>query len=463
MDSAKAHIIEKTLKGQKVGEWTIESLIDNGKSAAVFKASHGTKLAAVKVFDDELIERFGDKTQLARIERELSLKGKGHPNMVKILDGGFDRITNNHYLVMEYLPGNNLKKRLNDIPVEAIGGYISDLASCAEHLEKLDLVHRDIKPENILVSEDFKKITLLDFGVLKPVMETGVTDVKGLHPFIGTLQYSSPEFLLRQEDGTIEGWRALTFYQIGGVLHDLIMREALFSEYAEPFARLVNAVQEVRPNIQSSSVPNYLMELAKTCLLKSPKDRLKFLTWDSFKPPKLTMSGVSSYKERVTKRVLVEEAESSSQSQIKPDFAKPLTDEIVTFTKESLRKIQLENESLPPLGPIVRFPPKNGASVKVTLDKSAPHLIKSVVCVVVSVEIVDAEARAVIADVCVHASGAPPVPFQNRTEFYSGIYDQNRYFTELEETIYKIIDQVQGGGIVSDTWLQIESKMESGR
>ena len=459
MDAAKAQMIEGKLKGQKLGSWTVESLIDNGKSAAVFKASDGSATAAVKVFDDELIERFGDKIQLARIERELSLIGKDHPNMVKILDGGVDEITRNHYLVMEYLPGANLKQRLQEVPVEAIGAYVSDLASCAQYLESLDLVHRDIKPENILVSTDLTKITLLDFGVLKPVKEPGITDGNGLHPFIGTLQYSSPEFLLRQEDGTIDGWRALTFYQIGGVLHDLIMRESLFSEYAEPFARLVNAVQDVVPTIQSSSVPNYLVDLAKTCLLKRPEDRLKLLTWDSFKPP-MSPPGTASFKERVTRRVQVNEAAFVAQSQLKPDFNKPLINEILTFTKESLRKIQLENDSFPPLGPIVRFPPKGGASVKVTLEKSDAHLINDPLSIAFTVDIVDGEARAITADFCVHNSDTVTLPFKNRVPFYSGIYDQNRYFTELEETLYKIIDRVQGKKLDVNTWLQIESELE---
>ncbi|WP_292096359.1 protein kinase, partial [Mesorhizobium sp.] len=198
MDFVRARLLEDQLKGTMIGEWTIVRLIDHGKSAAVFEATNAAKQAAVKVFDKELIERFGDKTQLARIKREVSLKGRGHPSMVEILDGGYDEGTKNHFIVMAFLPGSNLKKRLKDISIEAIGGFIADIAACAEYLESLDLVHRDIKPENIQVSEDMKEVTLLDFGVLKPVKEPGITDMEGVHPFIGTLQYSSPEFLLRE-------------------------------------------------------------------------------------------------------------------------------------------------------------------------------------------------------------------------------------------------------------------------
>jgi hypothetical protein len=68
---------------------------------------------------------------------------------------------------------------------------------------------------------------VMDFGVIRPVGEPGITD-GDQRPFIGTLQYSSPEFLFRTEADTPEGWRALTFYQLGAVLHDLIMRQRIF-------------------------------------------------------------------------------------------------------------------------------------------------------------------------------------------------------------------------------------------
>lgn len=454
MDFARAKLLEDQLSGSAVGEWTILKLIDHGKSAAVFEAVSGSKRAAVKIFDKELIERFGDKTQLARIDREVSLKGRGHPAMVEILDGGYDNLTQNYYIVMAFLPGKNLKRRLGDIPVEAIGSYVADIAACAEYLEGLDLVHRDIKPENIQVSEDLTKVTLLDFGVIKPVKEPGITDMEGIHPFIGTLQYSSPEFLLRQEDGTTEGWRALTFYQIGAVLHDLIMREAIFSEYAEPFARLVNAVQEITPNIQNPAVPSYLVDLAKMCLLKDPADRLRMVSWQSFKPPNVGASGISGIKERVIKRVLVEQAGSAKAVESRPDFAKGLLEEIITATKDAVRRVSSENDQFPPYSTVVRYPRK-APSVKMSFEKSDQHLMPSL-SVVFLIEIVDAEAKAVALTVCAHTSAAPPASFECSVPFYSGIYDPSRFHTALEDILYKIIDSVQRQAPVANSWINLE-------
>jgi eukaryotic-like serine/threonine-protein kinase len=88
MDSIIAKRIETGLLGQEVAGWKITGRLDSGKSAVVFQASRDSEAAAIKIFDPEMVERYGKNVQLARIERELRLKGKHHPNLIKILDGG---------------------------------------------------------------------------------------------------------------------------------------------------------------------------------------------------------------------------------------------------------------------------------------------------------------------------------------------------------------------------------------
>ena len=133
MDHIKAIELESKLKGRTIDGWTVESLINHGKSAAVFLALKGGEKAAVKVFDDELIEKYGDVAQLARIDRELTLVGQSHPNMVQLFGGGVDATTGNHFIIMEFLDGPNLKQCLNDIPAENIGTLVAQLADCAKY------------------------------------------------------------------------------------------------------------------------------------------------------------------------------------------------------------------------------------------------------------------------------------------------------------------------------------------
>ncbi len=222
MDRVRAARMAEELLGSKVGSWTPVRLIDSGKSAVVFEAESDSTRCALKIFDPELVERFGTDVQSARVERELALRGKEHPHLVRILDGGQCPKTKYFFIAMELLAGQPLSKVLQMLPREKIWPIMAQVASAARFLEQLNLVHRDIKPDNIVVDDDFHIARLLDLGIIRPIGEPGITDGDD-RTFIGTLQYSSPEFLFRTENDTPDGWRALTFYQLGALLHDLIM------------------------------------------------------------------------------------------------------------------------------------------------------------------------------------------------------------------------------------------------
>jgi serine/threonine protein kinase len=175
MDSIVAKRIEKDVLGGEVGGWKISTLVNAGKSAVVFKAERGNEIAAVKILDPEIVERYGKDVQLGRIARELTLKGKYHPNLVKILDGGECPRTGYLFVAMEFVDSPNLGSSLSSFPRDRIWSLISQIASAARFLENLGLVHRDIKPDNILITSDFQRAILLDLGVLRPFGVTGLT------------------------------------------------------------------------------------------------------------------------------------------------------------------------------------------------------------------------------------------------------------------------------------------------
>ncbi|RUW55478.1 hypothetical protein EOA32_01650 [Mesorhizobium sp. M1A.F.Ca.ET.072.01.1.1] len=279
MDSAQAKIFADSLLGSTVGGWTIDATFGNGKSAVVLSAERDGVKGALKVFHPELIERYGRDVQLARIDREKSLIGQSHPHLVTILDGGACSATGHLFVVMERLPYKNLHDARSAIPPEKYGTLISQVASAARFLEDLGLAHRDIKPENIAVTDDSERAILLDLGVLLPVGLSNLTDAFQ-RPFIGTLRYSSPEFLDRKEQDTTEGWRAVTFYQMGAVLHDLIMQKPLFEDASEPFSILVDAVHHTNPPISGGD--SNLMHLARRALVKDPITRLDLVKWSDF-------------------------------------------------------------------------------------------------------------------------------------------------------------------------------------
>lgn len=446
MDEVKAKAWEAKFRGQAIEGWTIDSLIDHGKSAAVFKAASdcpGT-LAALKIFDDELIQRYGDDAQLKRVGRELGLIGKQHPNMVKILGGGFHDESNNHYIIMEFLDGPSLNKCLAEVPDGNIPSLIEQLVSACEFLEANGLAHRDIKPANIVLLENMSRLVLLDFGVLKPIGEAGLTDVDGQRLFVGTLQYSSPEFLLRDEEDSKGGWHALAIYQVGAVLHDLIMRRPIFDEFVNPYAALVNAVQHEQPNVASKAVPSYLVDACRMALVKDPERRLALVDWDAFRPPVVT-SVADDARQRIGKRLLLADAHTDLTVDKGPASVE-LLETVVEGLKVEVRRIRQANTSImPPL--IVTRGPSRAPILNIKMRASAEFGLANDLCMEIAVAVIDVESQAVHLKARAVAGAAGPVESRELTSIFKGPYSSATISDKIEAAMIVALDQAQGGAV----------------
>lgn len=446
MDEIKAREWEVKFRDRAIEGWTIDSLIDHGKSAAVFKAVSDCsgKLAALKIFDDELIQRYGDETQLKRISRELGLIGKQHPNMVEILGGGFHAESDNHYIIMEYLDGPSLNKCLSKVPDGNIPSLIDQLVSACEFLEANGLAHRDIKPANIVLLEDMSRLVLLDFGVVKPIGEAGLTDVDGQRLFVGTLQYSSPEFLLRDEEDNEGGWHALAIYQVGAVLHDLIMRRPIFDEFVNPYAALVNAVQHEQPNVASEALPSYLVDACRMALVKDPERRLTLVDWDAFRPPVVT-SIADDARQRIGKRLLLADAQTELTVGEGPASAE-LLETVVEGLKIELRRIRQANASImPPL--IVTRGPKRAPVLNIKMSASAEFSLANDLYMEIVVVVIDVESQAVHLQAKAFAGAATTAKPPELLSIFKGPYSSATISDKIEAAMIVALDQAQSGTV----------------
>ena len=102
------------LKGRTVSGWAVGNLIDYGRSALVLDAAKGTESCVLKVFDPEIVERYGEAVQRERIERERALIGQQHANLVPILGAGEEGGL--FYVAMEKVAGRPLSKCLSEVP-----------------------------------------------------------------------------------------------------------------------------------------------------------------------------------------------------------------------------------------------------------------------------------------------------------------------------------------------------------
>lgn len=129
--------------------------------------------------------------RIKRFMREAKAAGSlVHPNIVTVYE--VSKEGDRHYLVMEFLDGDTLRKELEREgflqPVEAIE-LIIEVLQGLKFAHSNGVVHRDVKPENIQILEN-ESIKLTDFGIARLTFEPNLT-MDG--QVFGTPSYMSPE------------------------------------------------------------------------------------------------------------------------------------------------------------------------------------------------------------------------------------------------------------------------------
>jgi serine/threonine protein kinase len=114
------------------------------------------------------------------------------------------------YIVMEYLPGEDLRTRIarrGALGREATYEIVAQLARALAHAHSAGIVHRDIKPDNVFLVEEAggESVKLLDFGIAIDTSAPEAPAHSGV--FVGTAFYASPEQLSGEcVDGRADLW-----------------------------------------------------------------------------------------------------------------------------------------------------------------------------------------------------------------------------------------------------------------
>jgi serine/threonine-protein kinase len=177
--------------------YQVTRLIGQGGMGAVYEATHTAlkKRVAVKVMDRNLA---ANTEALARFKREIEVTAKlAHPNIIQVSDFGAVP-TGEPYLVMEYLDGEDLERRLQRVGRMSFAGavgIVKPLASALAVTHAEGIVHRDLKPANVFLvnvpgQTDFVKV--VDFGISK-VLKASTTKLTRAAMIVGTPEYMSPE------------------------------------------------------------------------------------------------------------------------------------------------------------------------------------------------------------------------------------------------------------------------------
>jgi len=169
--------------------YRLERTLGRGGMAAVWLGEDEVleRPVAVKVLSDTIA---GDPGFVARFRREAqTAAGLSHPNLVGVYD--FSEEGERPYLVMQFVPGENLAARLErgvEVDRERLA---RELLEAVAHIHAAGIIHRDIKPGNIVVEPD-GTAKLIDFGIAQPRDATALTKT-GL--ILGTERFAAPEVM----------------------------------------------------------------------------------------------------------------------------------------------------------------------------------------------------------------------------------------------------------------------------
>lgn len=190
---------EKLLQGRHkgffLGNYKLLRHLGSGGMSAVFLAEHKhmRQRRAVKVLPQA---RVNDSSYLGRFYREArAAAAVEHPNIVRAYD--VDNDGDNHFLVMEFVEGQDLQKIVDSggvLPYETAAEYIRQSAAGLSHAHGVGLVHRDIKPANLLVDPK-GTVKVLDMGLARFNDDEKQASLTQMHEenVLGTADYLAPE------------------------------------------------------------------------------------------------------------------------------------------------------------------------------------------------------------------------------------------------------------------------------
>ncbi len=195
--------------------------------------------------------------QLA-LEREFrTLSSLRHPNIVDVLDYGFD----DHGRAFFTMP---LHERSRDI-ISACRGrslgvklaYLGQLLRALDYVHSRGILHRDLKPANIIVAGE--QVKVLDFG-----LASGIDEASHQNGTSGTAAYTAPELLQGQPPS-----KRSDLFAVG-----LIAAEMLLESYPYPFTQpgeLISLLLSGPPALEQ--IPEPLRPLIARLLATAPHHR----------------------------------------------------------------------------------------------------------------------------------------------------------------------------------------------
>jgi serine/threonine-protein kinase len=253
--------------------YLLKETLGTGGMAVVYRG-YDTLLdrtVAIKILRKDYSEN--ESVQALFRQEAKSAANLAHANIVTVHDFGFDE--ERLYIVMEHLPGNDLKtiirQRIEEglvFSIEETVNLITQAAAGIGYAHRAGVVHCDVKPQNLLVTPE-NRLKVADFGISR-LLSTIQPDEQ--NEFVwGSPQYISPE----QAAGKAP-LPASDVYSLGVIMYEMLTGRLPFSSN-DP-QELIEAHQRIapaHPRAYNQEIPLELEQIMLKVLSKEPASRYR--------------------------------------------------------------------------------------------------------------------------------------------------------------------------------------------
>jgi serine/threonine protein kinase len=252
-----------------LGPYIVTDFIGQGGMGQVFKGVHQLmgRECAIKV----LPLNKATPDAVANFTREIRTQAQlDHPNLVRAEFAG--REGNTHYLVVEYVPGVDLRRLVRTqgpLSQQQSASVILQAARGLDYAHKRGLIHRDVKPGNILVTgQGVAKVS--DLGLAGFIYEAENDPRAG--KIVGTADYLAPEQIRTPNEIT----HLVDLYSLGCTMYYAVCGKVPFpGGTAKDKARRHCEDTPWHPRRFNAELSEEFVEIIADMMEKDPKARVQ--------------------------------------------------------------------------------------------------------------------------------------------------------------------------------------------